>query len=56
DTLVRTFSNQYFPTVIGRNVSLLALSMMPQAKKAFVKHTTGYGETPLRKRDNNAAC
>lgn len=56
DTLVRTFSNQYFPTVIGRNVSLLALSMMPQAKKAFVKHTTGYGETLLRKRDNNAAC
>jgi 2-octaprenyl-6-methoxyphenol hydroxylase len=56
DTLVRAFSNQYFPTVIGRNVSLLALSMMPQAKKAFVKHTTGYGETPLRKRDNNAAC
>ena len=56
DTLVRTFSNQYFPTVIGRNVSLLALSMMPQAKKAFVKHTTGYGETSLRKRDNNAAC
>ncbi|TKB03349.1 2-octaprenyl-6-methoxyphenyl hydroxylase [Alteromonas portus] len=56
DTLVRTFSNQYFPTVIGRNVSLLALSMMPQAKKAFVKHTTGYGETPQRNRDNNAAC
>ena len=56
DTLVRTFSNQYFPTVIGRNVSLLALSMMPQAKKAFVKHTTGYGETPQRNRDNNATC
>jgi len=56
DTLVRTFSNQYFPTVIGRNVSLLALSMMPQAKKAFVKHTTGYGETPQKNRDNNATC
>lgn len=55
DTLVRTFSNQYFPTVIGRNVSLLALSMMPQAKKAFVKHTTGYGETPQINRDRNAA-
>ena len=56
DTLVRTFSNQYFPMVIGRNTSLLALSMMPQAKKTFVKHTTGYGESPQRKRDNNAAC
>ncbi|CAB9494935.1 2-octaprenyl-6-methoxyphenol hydroxylase [Alteromonas macleodii] len=56
DTLVRTFSNQYFPTVIGRNVSLLALSMMPQAKKTFVKHTTGYGVTPHGNRDNNAAC
>ncbi|WP_334020137.1 FAD-dependent monooxygenase [Alteromonas sp. S015] len=56
DTLVRTFSNQYFPTVIGRNVSLLALSIMPQAKKTFVKHTTGYGETPQRNRDNNATC
>ena len=55
DTLVRTFSNQYFPTVIGRNVSLLALSMMPQAKKAFVKYTTGYGETPQMKRDRDAA-
>jgi hypothetical protein len=53
--LVRTFSNQYFPTVIGRNVSLLALSMIPQAKKAFVKHTTGYGETPQINRDRNAA-
>ncbi len=56
DTLVRTFSNQYFPTVIGRNVSLLALSMMPQAKKTFVKQTTGYGVTPHGNRDNNAAC
>jgi len=56
DTLVRTFSNQYFPTVIGRNLSLLALSMMPEAKKAFVKHTTGYGETQYKNRDNNAAC
>ena len=56
DTLVRTFSNQYFPTVIGRNVSLLALSMMPQAKKTFVKHTTGYGVTPHGNGDNNAAC
>ena len=56
DTLVRTFSNQYFPTVIGRNVSLLALSMIPQAKKTFVKHTTGYGETSQKNRDNNATC
>ncbi|APD90695.1 2-octaprenyl-6-methoxyphenyl hydroxylase [Alteromonas mediterranea] len=56
DTLVRTFSNQYFPTVIGRNLSLLALSMMPQAKKAFVKHTTGYGVTLDKDRDNHAAC
>ena len=56
DTLVRTFSNHYFPTVIGRNISLLALSMMPEAKKTFVKHTTGYGITPDRNRDNNAAC
>lgn len=56
DTLVRTFSNQYFPTVIGRNVSLLALSMLPQAKKAFVKRTTGYGETSQVNRGRNAAC
>ena len=56
DTLVRTYSNQYFPTVIGRNLSLLALSMMPQAKKAFVKHTTGYGVTLDKDRDNHAAC
>jgi 2-octaprenyl-6-methoxyphenol hydroxylase len=43
DTLVHTFSNQHFPLVVGRNVSLMALSMVPFAKKQFVKQTTGYG-------------
>jgi len=43
DTLVRTFSNSYVPTVMGRNISLLLLGILPSAKSAFVKQTTGYG-------------
>ncbi|MEC8375497.1 MAG: FAD-dependent monooxygenase, partial [Pseudomonadota bacterium] len=47
DTLVRTFSNHYFPTVVGRNISLLAFSAVPMAKRAFVKQTTGYADSTL---------
>ena len=43
DTLVHTFSNRHFPLVVGRNLSLLALGMLPAVKKQFVKQTTGYG-------------
>lgn len=50
DTLVRTFSNSYLPTVVGRNLSLLAFAATPMAKRAFVKQTTGYvdGSSALR--------
>lgn len=43
DTLVRTFSNRYFPLVAARNLALTALNVMPSAKRAFVQQTTGYG-------------
>jgi 2-octaprenyl-6-methoxyphenol hydroxylase len=66
DTLVRTFSNGYLPTVIGRNMALLTLNMLPNAKKAFVRQTTGYAEyqkhcpdtsqNSNKSRENNAAC
>lgn len=46
DTLVRTFSNGYLPMVIGRNMALLTLGMLPNAQRAFVKQTTGYGGYP----------
>ncbi|MCB4435050.1 2-octaprenyl-6-methoxyphenyl hydroxylase [Alteromonas sp. McT4-15] len=43
DTLVRTFSNHHFPLVVGRNMALLTLGVLPNAKNAFVRQTTGYG-------------
>ena len=45
DTLVRTFSNSYFPLVAARNMALTALNVMPSAKRAFVQQTTGYGRS-----------
>ena len=42
DTLVRTFSNSHFPLVLARNCGLLALNIVPNVKRAFVKQTTGF--------------
>jgi len=43
DTLVRVFSNDYLPMVLGRNAALLGLSAIKSAKSAFVRQTTGFG-------------
>jgi len=52
DTLVRTFSNRYAPLVLARNMALTALNILPGAKRAFVKQTTGYGlSTGLERND-----
>lgn len=44
DCLVRAFSNNVLPFVLGRNLGLLAFGLIPGVKNAFVKQTTGYGE------------
>jgi 2-octaprenyl-6-methoxyphenol hydroxylase len=44
DRLVHTFSNQHFPLVVGRNLSLLALNAFSQAKQAFVRQATGFAK------------
>lgn len=49
DTLVRTFSNSYFPLVLARNCGLLALNMVPDIKRAFVKQTTGFASATANK-------
>ena len=43
DTLVRTFSNRYFPLQAGRNLGLLTLDLVPALSQEFVRLTTGYG-------------
>jgi len=44
DRLVHTFSNQHLPLVVGRNLSLLALNAVSQAKQAFVRQATGFAK------------
>jgi 2-octaprenyl-6-methoxyphenol hydroxylase len=41
---VHTFSNQHLPLVVGRNLSLLALNAVSQAKQAFVRQATGFAK------------
>lgn len=43
DTLVRSFSNQHFPLVAGRNLGLIAMDNLRTVQHAFVRQTTGYG-------------
>jgi len=43
DTLVRSFSNQHFPLVAGRNLGLIAMDNVRAVQQAFVRQTTGYG-------------
>lgn len=48
DTLVRTFSNRYFPLQAGRNIGLLSMDLLPALSYEFVRLTTGYGRQTLR--------
>jgi 2-octaprenyl-6-methoxyphenol hydroxylase len=41
DTLVRLFSNQYLPTVVGRNIGLIALNHAPQIKNRLSSFAMG---------------
>ncbi|MCF6325389.1 MAG: 2-octaprenyl-6-methoxyphenyl hydroxylase [Gammaproteobacteria bacterium] len=41
DGLVRIFSNQIAPLVIGRNSSLLAMDLIPPVKRALMRQTMG---------------
>lgn len=41
DTMARLFTNAFPPVVIGRNLGLLALDLMPPVKKIFAKRTMG---------------
>ncbi|WP_164078342.1 FAD-dependent monooxygenase [Alteromonas facilis] len=42
DTLVRCFSNLYWPFVVGRNIGLTAMNMMSPMKQAFARRAMGY--------------
>lgn len=41
DTMARLFTNSFFPVVVGRNLGLLALDLLPPVKKNFAKQTMG---------------
>jgi len=41
DALVRLFSNQHVPLVMGRNIGLTGLNYLPNAKKAFAHNAMG---------------
>ena len=47
DTLVRTFSNRYFPLTLTRNMALTALDLLPSVQRAFVRQTTGYAASTV---------
>lgn len=42
ETLVSTFSNDYFPLVIGRNLALMALDNLPAAKRSLAFRAMGF--------------
>ncbi len=41
DSLVRTFSNQHLPLVIGRNIGLSVMNFVPAVKSLFANHAMG---------------
>lgn len=43
DGLVRLFSNHYFPMVMGRNIGLTAMNLLPAIKKQLATQAMGYG-------------
>lgn len=43
DSLVRLFSNQHLPLVVGRNLSLSIFNLVPLLQQGFVNQTMGYG-------------
>ncbi len=42
DTLVKSFSNNHIPFVVGRNIALKAMNYITPIKKRFVKKSMGY--------------
>ena len=42
DSLVRGFSNQYAPLVMGRNVALFGLDNLPPLREVFARQTMGF--------------
>lgn len=42
DSLISLFANDFTPLVIGRNIGLQALNILPSVKNALVKKTMGY--------------
>ncbi|MFC3092740.1 2-octaprenyl-6-methoxyphenyl hydroxylase [Alteromonas sediminis] len=47
DALVRLFSNQHLPLVMGRNIGLTGLNFLPNAKKAFAHNAMGKSHAAL---------
>lgn len=44
DGLVKLFSNQHLPTLVGRNLGLFAMQMMAEVKTVFAMQTTGLNQ------------
>jgi 2-octaprenyl-6-methoxyphenol hydroxylase len=41
DGLISIFSNEFLPLVVGRNLGLLAVDMLPPLKRLFIRRTSG---------------
>jgi len=41
DGLISIFSNEFLPLVIGRNLGLFAVDLLPPLKRAFIRRTSG---------------
>lgn len=41
DGLIGIFSNEFLPMVVGRNLGLLAVDLLPPVKRAFMRRTSG---------------
>jgi 2-octaprenyl-6-methoxyphenol hydroxylase len=41
DGLISIFSNEFLPLVVGRNLGLLAVDLLPPLKRAFIRRTSG---------------
>lgn len=41
DGLISIFSNEFLPLVVGRNLGLFAVDLLPPLKRAFIRRTSG---------------
>ncbi|MOA62225.1 2-octaprenyl-6-methoxyphenol hydroxylase [compost metagenome] len=44
DGLIKLFANRYESLIVGRNLGLMAMELLPAARDAFAKRTLGWVE------------